>query len=420
MSVVSSFKVIRETFSNRNVAVLTITQTLFMFTAFLWWPYRSLFILELGATKELLGMLLMLETVSRLLFQLPGGVMADRLGRRKVIVVSSVLRLGSPLVLLFATHWTHMAPGIVLAAAGSLGMPAVNALIAESLPEESRGSGFAAYRMVTWMPMIITSLLGGMLMDYYGVVKGVRLVLKLSFVVSALSTLLRWRFITETLGDAKNEEESRVETPRGGISLQDLWRMPRGIWIMTAVAAISMFGTRAVMSFMVIYAVEVVGITKTQWGAIGTVVSLISTLLTMPGGMLADRIGRKPCILISRILSSFSTLGFTFSQNFWHLGAARVVGGVAQGFGGTAWGPMGGPVWQALVADLTPPEDRGRMMGLMLTIQGLVTTPASWVGGYMYDNISPELPFYTSFALNTVGTVIFMALLKEPEKRPRE
>ena len=416
----SSFSVIRETFSNRNVAVLTITQTLFMFTAFLWWPYRSLFILELGATKELLGMLLMLETVSRLMFQLPGGVMADRLGRRKLIVLSSVIRLGSPLVLLFATHWTHVAPGIVLNAASSLGMPAVNALIAESLPEGSRGSGFAAYRMVTWMPMIVTSLLGGMLMDYYGVVKGVRIVLVMTLACSVLSTLLRWRFITETLGDAENEERTRVETPlrRGG--LQELGRMPREVWVMTAVAAISMFGQRAVMSFMVIYAVEEVGLTKTEWGAIGTVVSLIQTLLTMPGGMLADRIGRKPCILISRVLSSFSTLGFTFSQNFWHLGAARVVGGVAQGFGGTAWGPMGGPVWQALVADLTPPEDRGRMMGMMGTIQGLVTTPASWVGGYMYDNISPELPFYTSFALNTLGTVIFVALLKEPEKRPRE
>jgi MFS family permease len=411
---VSSFRVFRETFSNRNVAVLTVTQTLFMFTAFLWWPYRSLFILELGATKELLGMLLMLETVSRLMFQLPGGIMADRLGRRRVIIYSSVLRLGSPLVLFFASHWTHMAPGIVLASAGSLGMPAVNALIAESLPEGGRGSGFAAYRTVTWMPMIVTSLLGGMLMDYYGVVRGVRLVLVLSLAVSALSTLLRWRFITETLGDADKEEEMRPKTSRR--NLQELGRMPRGIWVMTAVAAISMFGTRAVMSFMVIYAVEVVGLTKTQWGAIGTVVSLITTLLTMPGGMLADRIGRKPCIIVSRVLSSFSTLGFTFSQNFWHLGASRVVGGVAQGFGGTAWGPMGGPVWQALVADLTPPEDRGRMMGLMGTIQGLVTTPASWVGGYMYDNISPELPFYTSFALNTIGTVIFVALLKEPER----
>ncbi len=416
----SSFSVIRETFSSRNVTVLTITQTLFMFTAFLWWPYRSLFILELGATKELLGMLLMLETISRLMFQLPGGVMADRLGRRKLIVLSSVIRLGSPLVLLFATHWTHVAPGIVLNAASSLGMPAVNALIAESLPEGSRGSGFAAYRMVTWMPMIVTSLIGGMLMDYYGVVKGVRIVLVMTLACSILSTLLRWRFITETLGDAENEERTRVETPPRRVSLQELGRMPMGVWVMTAVAAISMFGQRAVMSFMVIYAVEEVGLTKTQWGAIGTVVSLISTLLTMPGGMLADRIGRKPCILISRVLSSFSTLGFTFSQNFWHLAGTRVVGGVAQGFGGTAWGPMGGPVWQALVADLTPPEDRGRMMGMMGTIQGLVTTPASWVGGYMYDNVSPKLPFYTSFALNTIGTLIFLALLREPKRSRQE
>ncbi len=156
------------------------------------------------------------------------------------------------------------------------------------------------------------------------------------------------------------------------------------------------------------------GLTNTQWGMIGTVVSLISTLLMMPAGMLADRIGRKPCIIISRVLSSFSTLGFTFSRNFWHMGAVRALGGVASGFGGAAWGPIGGPVWQALVADVTPPEDRGRMMGLMGTIQGLVSTPASWVGGYMYDNVSPELPFYTSFALNTIGTAIFVALLKEP------
>ncbi len=293
-------------------------------------------------------------------------------------------------------------------------------MIAESLPEGSRGSGFAAYRMVTWMPMIVTSLIGGMLMDYYGVVKGVRIVLVMTLACSILSTLLRWRFITETLGDAENEERTRVETPPRRVSLQELGRMPMGVWVMTAVAAISMFGQRAVMSFMVIYAVEEVGLTKTQWGAIGTVVSLISTLLTMPGGMLADRIGRKPCILISRVLSSFSTLGFTFSQNFWHLAGTRVVGGVAQGFGGTAWGPMGGPVWQALVADLTPPEDRGRMMGMMGTIQGLVTTPASWVGGYMYDNVSPKLPFYTSFALNTIGTLIFLALLREPKRSRQE
>jgi len=401
--------------------VLTITQTLFMFTAFLWYPYRSLFLLELGATKELIGMLLMLETFSSLVFQLPGGVLADRLGRRRVIIISSVIRLGSPLVYLFSTHWTHTAPGIILASAGMLGLPAMNALIAESIPLETRGSGFAAYRTVTSMPMIVTSLMGGVLMDHYGVVRGVRFVQMASMAVFVVSIFVYWKYIAETLERPKKDvEKAQKDAPRRGV-LQDLGRMPREAWILTAVAALSMFAMRVMMSFMVVYAVEVVGLSKTQWGVIGTVMSVISTLLTMPAGMYADRVGRKPVIIVSRVLLSLSTLGFTFSSNFWHMSLVRSVGGVARGFGGAFMGPMGGPVWQALVADVTPPEERARMMGLMGTITGIASTPASWAGGYMYDNISPALPFQVSFVLDMIGTAVFVVFLKESGKlRSRE
>ena len=51
-------------------------------------------------------------------------------------------------------------------------LPAKTALIAESLPKGGRSSGFAVFRTFTSIPMIITSLMGGMLMDYYGVLKG--------------------------------------------------------------------------------------------------------------------------------------------------------------------------------------------------------------------------------------------------------
>jgi len=79
---------------------------------------------------------------------------------------------------------------------------------------------------------------------------------------------------------------------------------------------------------------------------------------------------------------------------------------------------MGGPVWQALIADLTPPEERARMMGLMGTISSLVSTPSSWVGGYMYDNISPALPFRISFVIDLIGTALFVFLFNEKKKRP--
>ena len=411
----SFLKVMRETFSNRNIVVVTLSQALFMFTAFLWWPYRSLYILELGGTKSQLGLLLMLETISGIVFQLPGGILADRLGRRKLLVVSSGIRLLAPLVFLYSASWVHTAPAFILTSAGMLGLPAMNALIAESIPPERRGSGIAMYRTVTSMPMIVTSLMGGVIMDYFGVIQGCRYVLIASAVVSLFSIAIRWRYIEETLEPTRARK--RPEGPKKSV-IQELGSMPRDVWVLTGVAAISAFAMRLMMSFMVVYGIEEVGLTTTQWGLIGTGASIITTLLTTPSGMMGDRIGRKPIIVTSRILASFSNVGYTFSQGFWHIAAVRGLGATASGLGGAMWGPMGGPVWQALVADLTPPEERARMMGLMGTISSLASTPASWAGGYMYDNISPALPFRVSFVIDMIGTALLIVLYKEKKKGP--
>jgi len=403
---------ILETFRNRNVAVITGTQTLWLFTVFLWMPYRSLFILELGATKELLGMILMIETFGEVIIQLPGGLLADRYGRKRIIVLGTAIRVASCLVYLLSTNWVHTAPALLLASAGMLEQPAKTALIAESLPVERRSAGFAAYRTVTWMPMIVTNLLGGVFMDYFGVLRGFRLCMMVALAVSVVSTVLRWRMLEESFDPEEQKEPSAVAFEWRSIR-ESLGTVSREIWVLTIVAALSTFAMRIVSSFMVVYAVEEVGLTNTQWGLIGTVTSIVTMALILPGGMLADRVGRKPCIIASRILSPLSRIGFTFSSNFWHIGVARSLRSLAQGFGGLVWGPAGGPVWQALVADLTTQENRGRVMGLMGSIAGIVGTPASWVGGYMYDNVSPKLPFQASFIIDILGTIIFVLFLKE-------
>lgn len=74
-----------------------------------------------------------------------------------------------------------------------------------------------------------------------------------------------------------------------------------------------------------------------------------------------------------------------------------------------------GPVWTALVADITPVESRGRIMGLMGTVVSIVSTPGSWAGGYLYDNVSPATPFQASFLMNMAGTALFITLLKQPK-----
>lgn len=414
----SFFKLVRETFTNRNLVAVTVMQTLFMFTAFLWWPYRSLYILELGATKEQLGLLLTVETVVNLIFQYPGGVLADRYGRKKLIIIGAALRLLSPLSFLLATDWTHIIPAMILSSSSMIGLPARMALIAESIPADKRSSGLAIYTTVTSIPMIVTSLMGGVIVDYYGVIEGIHLILWASAATALLTMGVGWFFIKETMVKVeKKTEKTSISIIQ---KIKEASQMPRQVWILTLIATISAFSVKMVMSFMVIYGIEEVGITKTEWGIIGTAVSLISTLITTPSGMLSDRLGRKKIIIASRITSTLSTLGFTFSQNFWHLAFARGLGGIGAGMGGAMMGPMGGPIWQALVADLTPPHERGRMMGIMGTVSSLGSIPSSWIGGYMYDNMSPELPFYSSVILDMMASAIFLAFINEPEMGTRE
>jgi len=407
-----SLQGVREFFGNRNIVIIMVTQTLSMFLAWLWWPYKSLFILKLGATNEILGLLVMVETLGGMFFQIPGGVLADRYGRKRVIIASAILGFGSPLIYLFAGDWIQLVPAMLLASTASLSRGAMNALIAESLPTDKRGAGFAAISFVQKIPNVFTGIIGGVIMDHFGVIPGVRIVLTGVIGVSALSVVIYWMFLEETLLP-ESRKDTKLELNLG--SIRELGSMPREAWVLTIVAGLSSFSVRMVFSFTVPYVINIMGLSKTEYGAISTVVSLVSMFLTLPGGVLSDRIGRKQTVVISRVIASLSTIGIPLSTSVLTLGAFRVTGSIGSGLGGTFMRVRGGPVWQALVADMTPAEGRARMMGLMGTFVSIIGTPASYVGGYLTDNVSPEAPFYVSFALNTVGTLLILLLLKPKE-----
>ena len=118
--------------SNRNLLALTLAQSLTMLAMFLWRPYWGLYILELGGTPSILGALATLQAASMLLLQLPGGLLADRYGRRRIILVASAAGLLPPLIFRLSTHWTMLIPGIVATPA-----PLVGGYLYENLSPES-------------------------------------------------------------------------------------------------------------------------------------------------------------------------------------------------------------------------------------------------------------------------------------------
>jgi MFS family permease len=58
---------------------------------------------------------------------------------------------------------------------------------------------------------------------------------------------------------------------------------------------------------------------------------------------------------------------------------------------------------------------RGRVNGLIATINGVVASPSSWIGGYMWDTASPNSIFWLSLALGIIPTLLLL-LVQEPPK----
>jgi MFS family permease len=411
----STLMVLKEVFKSRNVLVLTLTRTLSMFMGSLWWPFQALYILELGASKQNLGMILTLQSITELIIQIPGGILTDKWGRRKVIVLSTLLRLASNLIFISAFHWTHIAPALILGSAVIISVPASSALLAESISSENVSTGFAAIRTVAELPLIITSLVGGILIDRMGVITGVRTILLVYSLVTLLSVFLQWRYVLETMPEASEYEKSNEVEKKS--FLDSIRHLPRDVWVLSVILGVSAFSLRLFSSFTVIYAVEVVGLSTTQWGLLGTFANIVAIVVSIPGGRIADRLGKRVGVLLSRIPMALSPLGYTFSRSFLHLGIVRFLSGLGSGFGADLYGAQGGPLWQAIIVDYTSQEERGRIMGVIGTIKSVLSAPASWVGGSLYDNASPEAPFRASFFMDALAILIFIFILKPPEKQ---
>ncbi|MBN2336550.1 MFS transporter, partial [Candidatus Bathyarchaeota archaeon] len=154
-----------------------------------------------------------------------------------------------------------------------------------------------------------------------------------------------------------------------------------------------------------------------QWGLIMTTVGVASTALTVPSSLWSDRVGRKPGIMVSLALTPLMYLGFPLSGGFTALVVSRVLGAISEGFGGAVTGLEGGSAWLALVADIVPSKQRGKVMGLIATVAGALSFPGAWIGGILWDTLSPQAPFYVASVSSAVAFILFAFTVKEPKEK---
>ncbi|MHC1610174.1 MAG: MFS transporter [Candidatus Methanospirareceae archaeon] len=137
--------------------------------------------------------------------------------------------------------------------------------------------------------------------------------------------------------------------------------------------------------------------------------TIVSTLLNIPGGIISDRLGRKPLITAGLLLYAVASLLFPFSTRSYDWIFIRALQGAGAGFFF--------PAITALLAEVTSSEERGHTMsvyniGLGL---GLAAGPAS--GGILFDRYGIFMPFLVCVALALLSIILVLLLVQEPKER---
>lgn len=176
------------------------------------------------------------------------------------------------------------------------------------------------------------------------------------------------------------------------------------------VVLVDLLGFTIVMPLLAPFAQEY-GFSGLQIGLLLAAFPLCQLIAGPILGRLSDRYGRRPVLIVSQAGTALSFLILGLTQNFWIMLIARAVDGAS---GGNIL------VAQAYVADVTPPEQRARGLGLIGMAFGLGFVLGPLMGGLLLElPVAPEwrlrLPFLVAAGFSTLAWVL--VLLRLPESR---
>jgi len=335
------------------------------FTA-VWQP----FVLYLGGSVTFLGLLESLGGwggAISCLMQLLGGWLADRLGRRPVLIFSSLF-----VVLSFACFtlaawlylWPLLVPGVILAGMGLLGRAAGSSVSAESAETRRRGLAYGVTMFAFALAMVGSSIVGGLVSDRWGYFP----VMLASLILEALVLVTIIRFLRETL-------------PREKRSIARLdWRGLLRAWSSLLVLAIPLAGDS--FSFGVAASI-LFGILKDAYRFTDVQLGWINAFFYLSWAVAQLPVGRLVGMALAYLL-----LGFT---------AALWI-----------------PALLKLVAGHVAKPQRGVATGIIFTIQGLARFPTPYLAAWLYAWWGYSAPLLVGLGGSVLVVIAMGILIREP------
>ena len=378
------------------------------------------FIASIGAGPAQLGIIEGVAESVASIAKLFSGYLADRVSRRKPLVVGGyvVANAVKPLLALVSS-WGQIL-GIRFADRFAKGIrgTARDVMVAESVDPSRIGSAYGLIQAMDSAGAIVGPLAALALIGHFGM----RGVFWAAAVPGTLCILVAWLGIRETHGgDSKPSvgtlgvaHDQHCDAPARPpiLSAQDASaastlrvRLLAGFYYVVAVVTLFSLANSSDM-FLVLRA-QSIGIPATHAPLLGLVFNITYTLLSWPAGKLSDRFSRSTIAAAGYFV--FAIVYFVFA-----LAPSRLAIWTAMAFYGLFYS-LTNPVLKALIVETVTPEVRGRALGIYFFLTSVTTLLASVITGELWKVYGAQIPFYFSAAIAAVSAVLLL-LRREPAR----
>jgi MFS family permease len=416
-------------FFKGNYLILTISWILMDFANELPGTYYSDYVIQLGGSPSILGLITFASLLALASVQFPGGFLADKYGRRWLI---STLTFGVALSFAFyaaAPSWHFILVGAVLQNICLLYQPALNAMMADSLPPEKRGMGFSILNLIMSVSTTPAPVVALFLVATFGSMLGMRIAYTIVVIFYLAAAVVRLK-LKETM---KNVEKASLKDalrsyPKALKDGINVWKIvPRSMFFLFLSELTTRSSLSMIQTLFLVYAFYElkIGGTPTQgipqedpalqlarikWGYVMTALFICMVISAIPAGKLIDKAGRKIPLIISHLIIIPAMLLFIYGS-YLTLFIAMPLAGFSMLLGFSSY--------QSLFADLVPQEHRGKVTGSMNFFSYIAMAIGGALGGLLYEKVFPQLPFLlvAVLAIPSIALILFFVHEPKPEKR---
>jgi MFS family permease len=365
-------------------------------------PALPLYAKSFGVSVSAIGMAVGIYGLGRLTGAVPGGWLADRLGRRPTLAIGGLVTAAGNLWCAYATSYPEFILARLVAGTGAgLIVTTGQIVLADITTPARRGRMVAIYQGTFIFAAGVGPYPGGLLSEAYG--------LTAPFLAYTIAGLGAGAVAMLAVGETRDPNHAAAR--RGGKAVSTLSQMRKlsgqtGFMLACLVSlANAAARTGGLFSVVPLLGSMRLGLGVSEIGfalAIGTTVGLLAAY---PGGMLTDYFGRKAVIAPSTVISGVSMLLFCVAPDYGWFVAASIAWGIA--------GSIGGSAPSVYAADSAPPGLNAATVGMfrMAGDIGYVAGPLAL--GLISDWFGAVAALVTAAGLLVVAGGLFAAFAPE-------